>query len=523
MSQSSDDSPFARVDAEARQLHAQAGYAEDEVPDIREVVRRIPVRLEDGRYVDDPCSEHGPNHLVVDERLARNLVLHTLAILHGLGHLLLRRAKVFAAQIWPSLPGDLPKHVEELWALHNARRLAAPPLALIAWMFANPKADAFDGARFFDMNVHDFIHRVLEAICSPFTSDPRCDKPILRRLVHRFVSRVHIVGTKRIAEFKDRDTRNEPNEIVNPEIRSLITKVVKYTSRPSNASARAILNVFRELSSPTLRALIEHTRLEITDMMFKILDRLPEADARQARATAYLKLGYPETAREELGDVESMTGPTKANALALLARIEKLRRTPDGYRAAVAHCLAALEIDPENVEARMNLVNAYIALDRLGDAKEELEKMIEDPRAMYFVGKLCEVREDLPHAIAAYRYVLQDSENPMARKSLSRLASLFERIDEISSAFYWSVFFQRFPIDALGLAHHARYCQRTGQIDAVVRTSLKAIQIAPTAAWSYRMLAEIYGDAGAPDLARGFRRQADLLEEALLAKPTRAA
>jgi tetratricopeptide (TPR) repeat protein len=96
------------------------------------------------------------------------------------------------------------------------------------------------------------------------------------------------------------------------------------------------------------------------------------------------------------------------------------------YDFAIRDFRKALEINPENVEARVSLGGALLTTGRLHEAQKELAQALSrepaNTSAIYLMGAVLEKQDNFPEAIETYRRALRlDPNHVFTRHSLGRL------------------------------------------------------------------------------------------------------
>lgn len=485
----------------------------DEPPDPWTIVQRNHLRVTYLADVDVPadlCSLHTAGEIFLPGSVQTNDFEHRKSLWHALAHVALTRT-VAGAAFWPDLETEFARVTIELAASEVESMLAIPGKALLAFALARPLATNFDGARFFGVQLHVFTRRIAEAIHGFWAGDPRYDKPILRKLLGRCLGRVDVVGRRRIDEFVDRDPDIMADDLINAEARDLIDLFNRFARFGNAEAAHSILLSLRQTSSKTLRAIVEHQSLRDTKRLLGAFDLLPEGEARLARAIFFEKIGYLNTAEEELPDLSRVSKETAADARAVRGRIQKLR---GNLGEAIKECRLARELDPFNSEALGGEINARIALDHGEQVRELLEPLREtELRAMYFEGKLAEKESRLGDARNAYILLTQWTDHPFFRKALTRLAAISVILGGDAEALMLYGFLNvQFPMEAETLSGYVPLLLRNGRRAEAVRLLLDATRVCTIQGWAFRTLGDVYSRVSLPELAAAFWAQADLLE-----------
>ena len=203
-----------------------------------------------------------------------------------------------------------------------------------------------------------------------------------------------------------------------------------------------------------------------------------DPDASQihyALAMAYRALGKLDEARAHLalrGDGESSIGDPLVDDLARLlsgARtlyyrgIEAMRA--GHYAVAVAAFAEALELEPDNVNARVTLARArYLAGDQVGAARELRDALGRDPDhtlALFLLGALLEEQGDAEGAQAQYQHALQiDPEHGGAHHALGN--ALMRRGDYQGAAVHYAAALAAVPQDTPAALMQAMALVRLG-------------------------------------------------------------
>ncbi|NOX53390.1 MAG: tetratricopeptide repeat protein [Planctomycetes bacterium] len=96
------------------------------------------------------------------------------------------------------------------------------------------------------------------------------------------------------------------------------------------------------------------------------------------------------------------------------------------FELAICAFRKALEINPSNIEARVNLGAALLAVGRVDEAERELLRVLthvpDNAEALWFRGKIFEKRGDVSRALQTYRRALEiDPQHAGAHQSIGRL------------------------------------------------------------------------------------------------------
>jgi Flp pilus assembly protein TadD len=121
-------------------------------------------------------------------------------------------------------------------------------------------------------------------------------------------------------------------------------------------------------------------------------------------------------------------------SIAFAQLAEECRRA-GAYQEAVDVCRAGLAVHPGYTSARMTLGRALLQLDRLDEAKAELQRVLaiapENLSAIRGLGQICERQGLMPEALAQYQAALALAPNdPELEQTVARVSGAAAGISE---------------------------------------------------------------------------------------------
>jgi tetratricopeptide (TPR) repeat protein len=194
--------------------------------------------------------------------------------------------------------------------------------------------------------------------------------------------------------------------------------------------ARAALQ--RAATTPGLRAaalyylgqleLLQRDYAAARDHLSEALSLNPEAsEVHYPLAQAYRQLGEPALAREHLDKFERREPTADDPLISELEQVLRTSRSDFGqgmralrerdYQGAIQHFSTGLEIDPDNLAARVSYARVLYLGGQTDAAEQQLHTVLErDPRqplAQLLLGVLAQARAESGQAAARYRAVLE--------------------------------------------------------------------------------------------------------------------
>ncbi len=158
------------------------------------------------------------------------------------------------------------------------------------------------------------------------------------------------------------------------------------------------------------------------DHLSEALTLNPEAsEVHYPLAQAYRQLGEPTLAREHLDKFERREPTAEDPLVSELEQVLRTSRSDFGqgmralrernYESAIQHFSAGLEIDPDNLAARVSYARVLYLGGQTDAAEQQLHTVLErDPRqplAQLLLGVLAQARAESGQAAARYRAVLE--------------------------------------------------------------------------------------------------------------------
>jgi len=414
---------------------------------------------------------------------------------------------------------------EEIVTNHLAARACVPYEALLRFLRSHPTATNFDAALEFEVTLEMMTRRIIEVIASPFTRDGQYDAAVIREILRRCLTRRSVVAAGAIAEYRDRDPQILTDDLIHTEALGVLDEIQRAVTHPGAQAGDHIIRILKSQSSSDILIFVEHLPLHIIELVLDSLAALPALRGDVAVATFFCKLGEFETARSYLANIKSMKKSLRAEAKALLARIDlKMVEMHMGgslvllveaekiYRDAVAD-------DPKCVEAATGHANVLIALGHFPDAFRALRN-VQVLAADYYRGKIYETSGRPEAAIPYYNNIYTFSSNhPYWRKASARLARLLAELGETQRALkLYGEVMQAHPYDLSTLNYFVPLLHKAGLFDEAIDYILTIAHAAPMHPSALRLFGNTCEQAGRADFAQPLWLEARLLEEMMMSR-----
>jgi len=162
----------------------------------------------------------------------------------------------------------------------------------------------------------------------------------------------------------------------------------------------------------------------------KVADRSHSIEAYQLAADLYLGLTYFDQARADAEAVIKLN-PQVPKAYVVLGLVDDYAGDPKG---AAEEYQKALQLDPKDTQARLQLANALFILRKLDAARQQIEQLLaQDPKSsagLYERGRIENAQGQLPAALKDFQAVEQS--DPQWLLPHVDLAALYFRLNQPS-------------------------------------------------------------------------------------------
>jgi len=511
----------ARVEAMIRRIFDSVGISPDDRFEPQSVLQSLDVEIIPGpfpRAVANNLSLSLPwDTVAVSEEIAPGSEAHRAVLLWHLGYMAVARAGLVPDDAGVSTSDPLDD-VGVSWLITKVQnRLAIPLPALLAYLDANPSANNFDIAWEFRTTLEIATTRLVELVAGAITTrfeKGANDVTKVRAALDRSMSRIRLIGNE---SEMDRYVDRDPFILSDPLLDDQTRQVLGLLRSQAGKDGATIDLLIRHQASEDLQAFFTNTPLKESREIVNAIRSMPGGYATIALARLFTKLGLLTQALELLKTRDTTSPHLESEALALRARIAQTV-SPDaqGLHRAVELNRQALRHDPTNHEARFNLANVLIELDKPGEALRILDqlKWTENdslPRFYYAAKAFLKLNQrDL--AKQALQSLVMHRGHPYAKRGLGRLAKIYadEHNDKLTIATYQQLFRMR-PYDLKAAKSYVRYLLKVGRTREALNQVMQVTQCAPLQPFCAAVLAHEYADAGNDAMAASLRNESRTL------------
>ena len=199
------------------------------------------------------------------------------------------------------------------------------------------------------------------------------------------------------------------------------------------------------------------------------------------------RVTFGQTSASEMGSLWLQVAPRRPQDLATLEQ----DFGPKILRDDIAGNEKWLEVEPRNAQLRAELAACYLEVNRLADARTQLDEAVRlDPTSgrHYDVGRVALIQQDYNAAEAAFREALRL--RPAFAEALYGLAVVKHAQQSLDDAI--ELYGRALGVDASNAAGHynlGRALAERGQIDRAIQSYLRAIELSPEDADAHQSLA----------------------------------